>query len=553
MPNLIKRLRIGSELRSVLIVDDEVEIAESLGRILKMFFKNCVVAKDGEEGVELFKMAQERKDPFTMVITDLELPKKGGLALIKEIRTLEPHVPILILSAHDDAEFMSEAIALEVQGYLLKPIAMPKLLESLEKVFSKASQFCPQCDEIDEVTGIPMLSKLEEYLQTHTTERTVLMRIRINHLANIYALMEKEEYADEFLKELYHIFKTLQSDEDAIFFRIAKDELILILQNTELLYAYNLAKDMALVAKYFQTSQDGIILNSTLSIGITQGKNNLLNNAKIALERSKQEGESSVYIFSLKDDVQIAAENKRLMAKMIYNAVENDQIIPYIHPAYNAHEERIEFYNSYMRIAMEGDVIKPATFLNIAKDAHQLSMLTRTMIKNSFALRYSLLPLDNILNIQLGVEDFYDDTLLAYILFWADRYQIDPLTIGFEFSSTLLSSYPKEDLSLIKELQNHGYKIILKDWNNEYSNLLALVDVKPDYVKLAQDVIKMKSQDLKVVSQMQKVIQILHIVGTKVVASFVESQEELQFAKEIGVDVIQGYKMGYPYRIQIDE
>ena len=136
MSNEIHKLKEGAENRSVLIIDDDPELSESLSRILSVFFKECVIASDGEEAYTLYQKRVEEGSAFTLIISDLELPKMGGLRLINQIRSLTTKQPILILSAHDEAEYMAEAIRLDVDGYLIKPLSMPKLFESLEKIFT---------------------------------------------------------------------------------------------------------------------------------------------------------------------------------------------------------------------------------------------------------------------------------------------------------------------------------------------------------------------------------------------------------------------------------
>jgi len=78
LANSIQRLKEGAETRSVLIIDDDPEIAESLSRILRVFFREYVIASDGEEALALFYERFKASNPFTLVVTDLELPKLGG-------------------------------------------------------------------------------------------------------------------------------------------------------------------------------------------------------------------------------------------------------------------------------------------------------------------------------------------------------------------------------------------------------------------------------------------------------------------------------------------
>ncbi len=83
--------------RRILIVDDYTAIGEILQRTLTS--RECLVdrAADGAEALALFK--EQRYD---LIITDLQMPDMGGLALIEAIRTLYAQTPFIIISARTD-------------------------------------------------------------------------------------------------------------------------------------------------------------------------------------------------------------------------------------------------------------------------------------------------------------------------------------------------------------------------------------------------------------------------------------------------------------------
>ena len=519
MTEQLQKLQKGRESRSILIIDDDEALAQSLSRVLKPFFQNCVIANDGQEGLALFLDYLQRNNPFTIVMTDLELPKKGGLSLIKEIRSLEANQPIIILSAHDGAELMSEAIALEVQAYLLKPLSMPKLFATLEKIFYKTN---PELEKvhIDPITGYKVVIDFESYLDALTTDTTIVMKIKINHLVNIYNLIG-EEFTNKYLHELCSSLQNLCADLDATFYKISKDELAFVLQDVEIDFAKTLANDMSLVAKYFHLFENGIIINSTISVSITQGKSDF------------------------------TVSNAQSVMKMIYNAIEKNEIIPYIQPAFELRSNKIEFFNSYIRIKENETIFEPKNFLHVAQNAHQLSIITRAMIKNSFALKHAIQPQDALLVIYLCDEDIYDMSLLQYTLFWAERYDIDPATIGFEIAACALSFEYK--FSLISELKERGFKIMIRQVGIEKFDLYSFIDIKPHYIKLHPTLFSIASQDTHTMENLKKMIEIMHIIGTKIVATKIQEKQELNLAKSLEIDIIQGYELAHPHKVREDE
>ena len=119
---------------NLLYVEDNEEVRNSTMIILKEFFENITIAENGQEGYERF---MEQK--FDLIMTDINMPKLGGLEMISKIREtdIDNEVPILVLSAYNEPSYFMESIKLGVEGYLLKPINMEQFLVVLKKVIQK--------------------------------------------------------------------------------------------------------------------------------------------------------------------------------------------------------------------------------------------------------------------------------------------------------------------------------------------------------------------------------------------------------------------------------
>lgn len=550
MPNIIQRLQINSASRSVLIIDDDSEMAESLKRIVQMFFKECVIASDGNEGVKIYRQRIEKNEPFTLVITDLELPKKGGLGVIKEIRELSKLQPILILSAHDDADLMAEAISLEVQGYLLKPLSMPKFFWHLQKILLEPSAAFPKALSTDPVTQWKLLSELEEFLKNPLSDPIALLRIRVNYLSNIYNLVG-EEYADEYVGELSALLESLQVNSEGVFYRCSRDEFCLVLKNQTLEFANILAKDMVSIARYFHTSEKGIVLNSTLSIGIAYGTENLLVNSSMALENFIHSDNEGVMVFIQSDEERDRTIlHGRAILKMIFHALEHENIVPYVQPIVNTMSGDIEIFNSFVRIRQEDKIYGPETFLNVAIDTHQMAMITRAMIRNTLSLSTIIQPKNAILTICLADEDLNDEALLPYIRFWTERYNLDPSKVAFELVGRDSESGSNSHFPFIKRLKSYGYTIILNRFGSGEFNLAYLFELKPDYIKIHPDLIKLINTEPKAtIMIIQKLVDIIHLVGAKAIATHLSTVDEVDLLKSINIDYLQGYAVAAPYEV----
>jgi CheY-like chemotaxis protein len=95
MTNLLSMPTTSSETLSILIVDDEPLICKMAKIILDSMPYRIVCAADGEEAIEMFT---EDSGKVALVLTDLLMPRKDGLQLIREIRTLKPQLPIVAMT-----------------------------------------------------------------------------------------------------------------------------------------------------------------------------------------------------------------------------------------------------------------------------------------------------------------------------------------------------------------------------------------------------------------------------------------------------------------------
>jgi len=111
---------------TLLYVEDSRAIREILSKRLEKKVKNIIVAMDGEEGYE--KYIEHKPD---LILTDVTMPKMSGIEMARKIKETNKDIPIIILSAHNDATYLLEAIELGISGYLLKPVDRDKMLEQL--------------------------------------------------------------------------------------------------------------------------------------------------------------------------------------------------------------------------------------------------------------------------------------------------------------------------------------------------------------------------------------------------------------------------------------
>lgn len=108
----------------ILFVEDETDLVAIISDTLSKLKANFETAENGQVALDKFK---EIKD-FDLIVTDINMPIMNGLELIKNIREIDKDIPVIIMSAHTEPEYIKSAEELGVDNYLLKPFDFIKFI-----------------------------------------------------------------------------------------------------------------------------------------------------------------------------------------------------------------------------------------------------------------------------------------------------------------------------------------------------------------------------------------------------------------------------------------
>ena len=123
------------EQLTVLVVDDDKITTSILRRMLDAYADIVLIAADGQEGLALFK--EHRPD---IVLSDINMPRMGGLEMVEQIRQLDDQVKIAIFTNFENRDILLKAIQIGVNQFFSKPFEA--------KVFAQVIQ--PLCDDAKE-------------------------------------------------------------------------------------------------------------------------------------------------------------------------------------------------------------------------------------------------------------------------------------------------------------------------------------------------------------------------------------------------------------------
>lgn len=113
--------------KKVLYAEDEEGIRKNITEVLELFFQKVVAVSDGREALDEMTL-----NSYDILIFDICMPNMDGLEAIKKVRNSNKKIPIIILSAHTEQDYLWRAVELKITKYLTKPYDKDTLMNALK-------------------------------------------------------------------------------------------------------------------------------------------------------------------------------------------------------------------------------------------------------------------------------------------------------------------------------------------------------------------------------------------------------------------------------------
>src|SRR5436190_10736308 len=134
-----------AEQKTILIVDDDIELVDGLRMLLERQGHRVIRASDGHQGKQA--IYQQRPD---LVILDMMMPRMGGYPVLEHFKGKPDAPPIIMITANEGSRHKAYAEYLGVVDYIRKPFAMERLLESVQKGLAQGAAKEAKKDDEDE-------------------------------------------------------------------------------------------------------------------------------------------------------------------------------------------------------------------------------------------------------------------------------------------------------------------------------------------------------------------------------------------------------------------
>ena len=405
----------------------------------------------------------------------------------------------------------------------------------------------------DELTGLPNrfqynqhLAKSLAHAERNKSQLAVLF-LDLDRFKNINDTFGHDE-GDKVLRNVATRFKLCLRESDTIA-RVGGDEFILLVDQ------YSSPRDLAdiadklLIAAALPFEIHGQECQLSASIGIatfpTDGLDaqTLMKNADIAMYRAKNKGKDNYQFYA-------AEMNVHTIERLVYEArlrkaLERREFIVYYQPKISVNSGTIVGAEALVRWNHpERGILLPGEFIALAEEAGLIGRIGMLVLDIACRDILTFKAADKDFGrvaINLSGAQFNDVHLLDDVKGVVDFWRVDPTSIEFEITESMVMHNREQAIVLMDGLKAAGFTLSIDDFGTGYSSLAYLKRFPVDSVKIDRSFIKDIPEDPNDTAIVLAIVAMAHTLGLKVIAEGVESALQLQTLVESQCDQYQGF------------
>jgi diguanylate cyclase (GGDEF)-like protein len=558
----LKEVADRTKKLKLLYVEDDDALREETLFLLGNFFDVIVACANGQEALEAF-----HQQAFDIVLSDVRMPHMDGLELVEALRKIDEHLPIMLLSAYNEATYLLKSIELGVDGYILKPLELEHLVNTLERVCEKIllkkendsykkyleSEIRSRTSELerkllfDDLTQLRNRYSFFEDLQNSTLP--VLLLIDINQFKIINELYGIDN-GSLVLKKFADFLNDFASLRAYSAYRISGDEFILLHKVEEIhieKYEEDIEDFFSLIKEFKVKIANGEEVSFDVTMGISTSQQNALECAKIALDSAKEKRVDYV-MYSSKIDNRADDKEVLLWRDKIKYAIKNSLVRAVFQPIVDENGTVVK-HEALMRLQDEDslDLIAPSSFLDISIKTGLYRFLSKYVI-------FEALHVAKSSQTQISLNFTYTDIRDKEFLDEIEEYIKSTKELGkhlvFEITeSESIESYDQMK-KFIARFRKLDVKFAIDDFGSGFSNFEYILEIKPDFLKIDGSLVKDVDSDMNSYILVESIVEFSHKLGIKTIAEYVRSKEIFEILQAMRVDEYQGFYFSKPLMLE---
>lgn len=569
----------------ILVVDDKPENLHLLSEILMVEGYNVRKAVNGKMAL----MAVNTVEP-DLILLDIMMPGLDGYEVCHALKC-DLHltkVPVIFLSALDDAFDKVKAFRVGGSDYITKPFQMEEVLARVEnqlmlkaaekeilelntRLENRVKDRTRQLEEAnarlldmalhDTLTGLPnrtlFMERVERAIAAFKTEPERRFAVLFLDCDRFKVVNDSLGHlvGDELLVAIAHRLRERLSEDDVLA-RLGGDEFAILLpeiRDRESVTAVA-GSLLDLFSRPFQIHNREIFINISIGIALNhaeyQKPEHLLRDADTAMYRAKAFGRGRYYVF----DPPMHQEALDLLGLEmdLRRAIEQQELLPYYQPIIDFKTGKIASMEALVRWKHpRRGLVSPGTFIPLAEEMGEIGKIGTLMLSEAcHQLRRwqeeNRAEESLSVSVNLSVRQFAQPDLVGTIDEILHDSGLNPECLRLEMTESAIVEYPESALTLLQQLRERHIGLSIDDFGTGYSSLSYLHAFPVDTIKIDKSFVNLLDGTPKNLGLIPAIIGISKTLNMVAVAEGIETAEQLAQLRDLQCDSGQGYFFAKP-------
>lgn len=507
---------------AILIVEDNEDVREDLRFLLQAEKYRVVEAADAESGIA----AVVRERP-ALVICDIGLSDgPDGFAVLDAVRSGPiPATPFLFLTARGSPEDMRKAIQTGANDYLTKPYTGPELLAAVRSALAR--------------TDKPDLSQPAEL---EKAAAVMMLRVdRFHYMENLLGSDERQEL-------ILQVEERVSRFSGVSVTRVDLNEFLILLPRLPLDGVMSLCKEILSVLRT-PVKAGSRFLNLAVNAGLCTDDalalppDERLRRAEIALQHALDRGAQLV---TFRDDLLAGALSELDIENNLLHALTRKEFQVWFQPQFRTKD--LEFCGREALIRWqhpEHGMISPARFVPVAEASGLIRDIDQWILGESCRIVAARGDAGWI-SVNLSARDIEDRRLVESVANALSESGLPAARLDLEITESCIMRNPDEALHRLHALKALGVSLSVDDFGTGYSSLAYLKNLPIDRVRIDRSFVSDLDRNESSKHIIRTIVDLAANLKIEIVAEGVETSEQLEIVRGLGVQVVQGYFTGRP-------
>ena len=536
------RERMPKEKIRILVIDDDAELAATVGGALETQGYEVFTADGGERGLELAYTHRPH-----LVLLDVMMPGMDGYQVCRELQFgYTKDIPVVFLTAKTQLVHMMEANRSGASAYITKPFRTEHLLQTVRDVLRDASVY------YDEITGLPTLANVQIEVQRMLFDHSQLGLIYIT-LEGVHALEQLQgfEVVDDVFRvigrRLTEARGQLIRNEDFVSISSLGNAFLVVLSPAR---AHSVIADDDMIAikhrleRQLLESLEEELENQLLTkIGLYVGYARLSQSPKVRFRRA---------LLDSIDQATRGIQNERNETRHRLRAefdevIEKGRIACVYQPIVKLDDFSVLGYELLARGPVDSELHRPDALFEVARDEDRVPELDRlcrmTAARGSTTLPSHYLRFINTEPLNLFFHSHSDLFIQEFIA--ATPEDLRGQTVMEITENSVIDDFARMR-DVVRRLREQGFRIAIDDAGAGYAGLQTMVEIEPDFIKLDMSLIRNLGSSLVKQKLVGTLRDFCHQADITLMAEGIETRDQLDTLIRLGIEYGQGFLFAHP-------